>query len=124
MTRRLLLTLCALFPLLTSATSPPAVVANALTPTFGGVLLSATFRPHGKDVLSGVWYSGGRAKLMHCDPHCTVVTQVPLDAPLMVGQTSLYRVVLAGHFRTGQHLKMVLRFGSMQLVTLNVPVID
>ena len=113
--------LCAL-PLLSSATGPPAVEASALTPTFGGVLLTASFNPRGRDVLSGVWYDGGRAKLMRCDPHCTVVTQVPLDSPIMVSQHSLYRVVLAGKFKTGQRLKMVLRFNGMQLVTLSVPV--
>ncbi len=120
------LALCALalLPLLGSAGSPPVVEATALTPTFGGVLLTASFRPRGKDVLSGAWYEGGRAKLMRCDPHCTVVDQVPLDSAVMVGQDSLYRVVLAGKFRSGQRLKMVLRFSDMQLVTLNVPVTD
>ncbi len=114
----------ALTSLLSSAGSPPVVEANALTPTFGGVLLTASIRPHGKDVLSGAWYEGGRAKLMRCDPHCSVVEQVPLDTAMMVGQESLYRVVLAGKFRSGQRLKMVLRFANMQLVTLNVPVMD
>ncbi len=122
--RRVLLPLLALFPLLSSAGGPPVVEATALTPTFGGVLLTASFRPRGKDILSGAWYEGGRAKLMRCDPHCTVVSQVPLDTAMMVGQDSLYRVVLAGKFRSGQRLKMVLRFSDTQLITLNVPVVD
>ncbi|WP_424952027.1 hypothetical protein [Deinococcus sp.] len=113
-----------LVPLLSSASSPPLVEASALTPTFGGVLLSASFRPRGRDVLSGAWYEGGRAKLMRCDPHCTVVGQVPLDSAVIVGQDSLYRVVLAGKFKSGQRLKMVLRFSDLQLVTLIVPVVD
>jgi hypothetical protein len=122
---RSLLTLAALglLPLLSSAGGPPMVEANALTPTFGGVLLSASFLPRGKDTLSGAWYEGGRAKLMRCDPHCVVVREVPLGSATMIGQNSLYRVVLAGKFRSGQHLKLVLRFSNLQLVTLNVPII-
>ena len=122
--RRLVLPLLALVPLLSSAGGPPVVEAAALTPTFGGVLLSASFRPRGKDALSGAWYEGGRAKLMRCDPHCTVVGQVPLDTAVVIGQDSLYRVVLAGSFRNGQRLKLVLRFSDTQLVTLSVPVVD
>ncbi|GGJ65639.1 hypothetical protein [Deinococcus aquiradiocola] len=120
----LLLNALVLVPLLGSAGAPPAVEAQALTPTFGGVLLSASFRPRGRDELNGVWYEGGRAKLMRCEPHCVVVNEVPLDSAVMVGQDSLYRVVLAGKFRSGQRLKMVLRFSNMQLVTVNVPVLD
>ncbi|WP_407571170.1 hypothetical protein [Deinococcus altitudinis] len=122
--RRLVLPLLALFPLLSSAGGPPLVEAATLTPTFGGVLLNASFRPRGKDTLSGAWYEGGRAKLMRCDPHCTVVSEVALDTAMMVGQDSLYRVVLAGKFKGGQRLKMVLRFSDTQLVTLNVPIVD
>jgi hypothetical protein len=122
--RRLLLPVLALVPLLGSAGAPPQVEATALNPTFGGVLLTATFRPRGKDTLSGVWYEGGRAKLMRCDPHCTVVNEVSFDTAMMVGQNSLYRVVLAGKFRSGQRLRMVLRFADTQLVTLNVPIVD
>jgi hypothetical protein len=110
--------------LLSSAASPPTVEAGALTPTFGGVLLSASLRPHGRDVLNGVWSDTGRAKLMRCDPHCVVVQQVPIDSAMMVNQNSLYRVVLAGHFRTGQRLKLVMRFADLNLVTLSVPVTD
>jgi hypothetical protein len=110
--------------LLSSAASPPTVEAGALTPTFGGVLLSASFRPRGRDVLNGVWSDTGRAKLMRCDPHCVVVQQVPVDSAMMVNQNSLYRVVLAGHFRTGQRLKLVMRFSDLHLVTLTVPVTE
>lgn len=122
--RRLLLSVLVLAPLLGSAGGPPLVEATALTPTFGGVLLSASFQPRGKDTLSGAWYEGGRAKLMRCDPHCAVVSEVPLNTAVMMGQDSLYRVVLAGRFKSGQRLKMVLRFSDTQLVTLNVPVVD
>ena len=115
------LTSCAL---LSSAASPPVVEASALTPTFGGVLLSATLRPRGKDSLSGVWYDGGRAKLLMCDPRCTVVKEIPFESPLMVGQDSMYRVVLAGKFKSGQRLKIVMRFANLQLVTLSVPVVE
>lgn len=122
--RHLLLPVLTLIPLLSSAGGPPVVEAATLTPTFGGVLLTASFKPHGKDALSGAWYEGGRAKLMRCDPHCTVIVQVPLDTAVLVGQDSLYRVVLAGKFRSGQRLKMVLRFSDTQLVTLSVPIVD
>jgi len=100
------------------------VEASALTPTFGGVLLTATFKPRGKDALSGVWYDGGRAKLLQCGPRCAVIKEIPFDAPMMVGQDSMYRVVLAGKFKPGQRLKMVMRFADVQLVTLSVPVIE
>ena len=110
--------------LLSSAASPPVVEASALAPTFGGVLLTATFRPRGKDALSGVWYDGGRAKLLICDPRCTVVKEIPFESPLMVGQDSMYRVVLAGKFKSGQRLKIVMRFANLQLVTLSVPVVE
>ncbi len=110
--------------LLSSAASPPVVEATALTPTFGGVLLSATFRPRGKDALSGVWYDGGRAKLLRCDPRCEVIKEIAFDSPLMVSQDSMYRVVLAGKFKPGQRLKMVMRFADLHLVTLSVPVVE
>ena len=115
------LTSCAL---LSSAGSPPVVEASGLTSTFGGVLLTATFKPRGKDALSGAWYDGGRAKLLQCEAHCTVVKEIPFDSPLMVGQDSMYRVVLAGKFKPGQRLKMVMRFADLQLVTLSIPVVE
>ena len=125
--RRVVLTLLSALTssvLLSSAGNPPVVAASALTPTFGGVLLTATFRPRGKDALSGVWYDGGRAKLLQCDPRCSVIKEIPFDAPLMVSQDSMYRVVLAGKFKPGQRLKMVMRFADVQLVTLSVPVVE
>ena len=110
--------------LLSSAGGPPVVEASGLTPTSGGVLLTATFKPRGRDALSGVWYGGGRAKLLQCEAHCTVIKEIPFDSPLMVSQDSMYRVVLAGKFRPGQRLKMVMRFADLQLVTLSVPVVE
>ncbi|MGI8748873.1 MAG: hypothetical protein ACR2J4_11080 [Deinococcus sp.] len=108
--------------LLGSAARPPLVEAHTLTQTFGGVLLQASFQPRGHNSLSGAWYDGGRAKLLRCSPHCRVVTRIPLDGPLMTGQDSVYRVVLAGHFRSGQRLKLVMRFENLQLVTVTVGV--
>ncbi|MFC4452971.1 hypothetical protein [Deinococcus sonorensis] len=110
--------------LLSSATTPPVVEAHALAHTFGGVLLQASFLPRGRDNLTGVWYEGGHAKLMRCSPRCEVIKKVPLEGPLMIGQDSTYRVVMAGSFRSGQRLKVMLRFDDLQLVTLTVPVND
>ena len=108
--------------LLASSARPPLVEAHTLTQTYGGVLLEASFQPRGRDRLSGAWYDGGRARLLRCAPHCQVVQSIPLNGPLMTGQSSLYRVVLAGRFRSGQHLKLVMRFENLQLVTANVGV--
>ena len=116
--------LAALLPLLlTSASSPPLVMPLGLTPTFGGMLLSASFSPRPRDSLTGAWFDGGHAKLLACQPHCTVVRSIPLSGPTLMGQSSTYRVVLAGSFRNVQRLKVVLRFDNMQLVTVTVPIL-
>ena len=106
---------------LSSAGSPPVVEAHGLTPTFGGMLLSASFSPHGKDALTGAWFDGGLAKLLVCRPHCMAIKSIPLDSPIAIGQDSLYRVVLAGNFKNAGRIKLVLRFDDMQLVTVSVP---
>ncbi|GGR00021.1 hypothetical protein [Deinococcus ruber] len=124
LTRSVLVLLASAFLLttLSSAGSPPVVEAHGLTPTFGGMLLAASFTPHGKDALTGAWFDGGHAKLLACKPHCMVVKSIPLDSPTIIGQESLYRVVLAGDFRNVGRVKVVLRFEDMQLVTVSVPI--
>lgn len=117
-----LLSAATLLTALSSASSPPVVEAHGLTPTFGGMLLSASFSPHGKDSLTGAWFEGGHAKLLECRPHCMVVKSIPLDSPTAIGQDSLYRVVLAGNFKNVGRIKVVLRFDDMQLVTVSVPI--
>ncbi|WP_425148273.1 hypothetical protein [Deinococcus sp.] len=118
----LALLIATLLPVIGAAGVPPLVEAHGLTPTFGGMLLWATFSPHGKDSLTGAWFEGGHAKLLACSPHCAVVKSIPLDSPVMIGQNSLYRVVLAGEFKNVLRLKVVLRFGDAQLVTVSVPI--
>ena len=101
---------------MTSGTLRRCVVLTLLSALTSSVVLSSAG--------SGVWYDGGRAKLLQCGPRCTVIKEIPFDAPLMVSQDSMYRVVLAGKFKPGQRLKMVMRFADVQLVTLSVTVVE
>jgi hypothetical protein len=114
--------LAALSAVLCAAARPPQVEGLGLAQTTGGVLLEAVVLPYGKDQLAGAWFEGGRARLMRCQPHCEVVSSIPLDGRAVLGGASLYRVVLAGKFRSGQRLKVALRFENLQLVTLDLPV--
>lgn len=101
-----------------------APIANSATlrPTFGGVLLIARLLPGSSASLTGVWSDTGHAKLLKCAPRCQVVDEIPLSGPLTVSQSSTYRVVLGGTFKPGKRVKVLLRFGQTELITVDTTV--
>ncbi|WP_420595345.1 hypothetical protein [Deinococcus sp.] len=108
--------------LASSALCAPTAQAPTLRPTFGGVLLEARLLPGNNASLSGAWSDTGRARLMRCAPRCSVVKSIPLDGPMTISQSSMYRVVLGGTFKPGQRVKVLLRFGQAEMVTLEARV--
>ncbi|GAA4023568.1 hypothetical protein GCM10022631_42900 [Deinococcus rubellus] len=100
----------------------PSADSAILRPTFGGVLLEARLSPGSSASLTGVWSDAGHAKLLRCAPRCQVVKEIPLSGPLTVSQSSTYRVVLGGTFKPGKRVKVLLRFGQTELVTVDATV--
>lgn len=106
---------------LAASSAPPTLQAATLRPTFGGVLLEARLGAH-SSALNGIWADTGRANLMHCAPSCAIVSEIPLATPVLLSQTSVYRVVLGGNFRPRQNVKLLLRFAKGDTLTVSVPV--
>ncbi len=100
------------------ALGTPVADTPTLRPTFGGVLLEAHLLPGSSSSLTGVWSDSGHAKLLRCAPRCQVVSEIPLSGPLTISQSSAYRVVLGGTFKTGKRVKVLLRFGQAELVAV------
>lgn len=96
----------------------PSAETATLRPTFGGVLLEAHLLPGSAQNLTGVWSDTGHAKLLRCAPSCQVIKEIPLAGPLTVSQSSTYRVVLGGTFKTGKRVKILLRFGQADLIAV------
>ena len=119
-----LLTFFTVLSLLGTAQSAPTAEGNNLRPTFGGVLLEARLLPQGSASLSGVWSDAGHARLMRCSPRCTVIREIPLSGPLAVSQSSMFRVVLGGTFKAGQRVRLLLRFGQSNFVTVDARVMS
>lgn len=103
-------------------TLTPPLQAALLRPTFGGVLLEGRLSPRGGATLNGVWADTGRANLMRCAPSCAIVSSIPVNTPLTVSQTSMYRVVLGGTFKPRQNVRLLLRFSKGDPLTVSVPV--
>lgn len=87
-----------------------------LRPAFGGAVLQGRVTVAGSDALTGVWSGAGRARLLRCTPRCETVESIPVPGTLLLGEGTLYRVVLAGDFRPGQRIRLALRFRQAPLL--------
>lgn len=103
-----------------AARAPSAQLS--LRPSFGGAVLEGRIVAGPGDELTGVWSEGGRARLLKCSPRCAVVPTIPVTGTLLVGTGTPYRVAVSGAFRTGQRVKLALRFKDMQVLNVDAVV--
>ncbi|MBB5235099.1 hypothetical protein [Deinococcus budaensis] len=82
----------------------------SLRASFGGAVLQGRVTAGADDELSGIWSGSGRARLLRCTPRCEAVAAIPVTGTLRLGADTPYRVALAGEFRAGQRVGLVLRF--------------
>lgn len=94
-----------------------------LRPSFGGAVLEGRITAGSADELTGVWSSGGRTRLLKCMPRCQTVEAIAIQGTLMVNADTPYRVAVAGDFRTGQRVKLALRFRTAPLLNVDATVI-
>ncbi|WP_034384911.1 hypothetical protein [Deinococcus sp. YIM 77859] len=113
----------ALLLLLGAAAARPPVAAVNLRPSFGGAVLEGHITAGAGDELTGVWSAGGRARLLKCTPRCTAVQAIPLSGTLRLGTETPYRIAVSGDFRTGQHVKLALRFGNLRVLNIEATVL-
>lgn len=116
--------LAALLTLLGAALAarPPSAEVS-LRPSFGGAVLEGQITGSAGDELTGVWSAGGRARLLKCTPRCITVKAIPLSGVLRLGTETPYRVAVSGDFRTGQQVKLVLRFRHLQVLNIEAAVL-
>ncbi|EYB67504.1 hypothetical protein DEIPH_ctg040orf0079 [Deinococcus phoenicis] len=103
-----------------AARTPVAEVA--LRPSFGGAVLEGRVTAGADDELTGVWSSGGRARLLKCAPRCEAVQTIPVSGTLLMNAGTLYRVAVGGEFRAGQRVRLALRFSNMQVLNVDAAV--
>lgn len=118
--RALLMTALTVLGAALAARQPSAELS--LHPSFGGAVLEGRVTVGGADELTGVWSSGGRTRLLRCAPRCQTVESIPVQGTLMVNADTLYRVAVAGEFRTGQRVKLALRFRHTPLLNVDATV--
>ncbi|MBZ9749566.1 hypothetical protein K7W42_01685 [Deinococcus sp. HMF7604] len=119
--RRAALLRTALAVLTGVATLRPAQAAAPtliLKLTHGGALLTGALSVTRADELTGVWSSVGRARMLRCAPRCEVVSGLPVQGVLTLGESSGYRVVLGGNFKVGQKVSLVLRYRNAQITNV------
>jgi hypothetical protein len=94
------------------AARPPLLGGTGLRPTLGGALVETVVTPRTRteEALTAVWASGVRAKLLHCQPRCRVVTSIPVRGVLRLGPNTPYRVVLGGSFTGGRRVGLLFAF--------------
>jgi hypothetical protein len=95
----------------------------SLRPSFGGAVLEGRITAGSADELTGVWSSGGRTRLLRCMPRCQTVGAIPVQGTLMINADTPYRVAVAGEFRSGQRVKLALRFRSAPLLNMDATVV-
>ena len=115
--------LAVLLALLGAALAARLPVAQVgLRPSFAGAVLEGRILAGADDELTGVWSPQGRARLLKCAPRCEVVQTIPVPGALLVSAETPYRVAVGGEFRTGQHVRLTLRFREMQLLNVDAVV--
>lgn len=97
------------------------VASLSLRSSYGGAVLEGRVTGSQPDTLVRVSSSLGKGRLLKCSPRCNIVDSLPVSV-LTLGSRTPYRVVLGGHFRAGQKVRINLYFKKQGMISVQATV--